>query len=104
MNKEERKFYADLTDTKSWDKVLGSLSTLKEENRILKENTEHNDKVVDKVIWDNRLLKQALIDIKEYVKSQEYDYDDGEYRGKDCCCDGYHILPIIDKVLGGNNE
>jgi len=94
MNKEERKFYADLTDTKSWDKVLGSLSTLKEENRILKENTEHNDKVVDKVIWDNRLLKQALIDIREYVYEHEFcrfgHIDGGE---------ADEIYKIIDKVL-----
>ena len=38
---------------------------LKEENKILKENAENNDKVVDKVNWENQLLKkenQDLID------------------------------------------
>ena len=38
---------------------------LQQENKILKENAEHNDKVVDKVNWENQLLKkenQDLID------------------------------------------
>ena len=38
---------------------------IQQENKILKENAEHNDKVVDKVNWENMLLKkenQDLID------------------------------------------
>lgn len=33
---------------------------LQEENEILKENAIHNDKVVDKVNWENRLLKDTI--------------------------------------------
>ena len=34
--------------------------SLKKENKILRENAEHNDKVVDKVNWENQLLKKQL--------------------------------------------
>ena len=33
---------------------------LKKENKILRENAEHNDKVVDKVNWENQSLKKQL--------------------------------------------
>ena len=36
---------------------LEYVKKLKRENKILKENAEHNDKVVDKVNWENMLLK-----------------------------------------------
>lgn len=41
---------------------------LQEENKILKENAEHNDKVVDKVNWENMLLKNQQ---KEFIKYLE---------------------------------
>ena len=34
--------------------------SLKKENKILRENAEHNDKVVDKVNWENLKLKKEL--------------------------------------------
>ena len=50
---------------------------LQQENKQLKENAENNDKVVDKVNWENQLLKKEnkqLKDnwnkLKEIVKSQ----------------------------------
>ena len=39
--------------------------SLKKENKILRENAEHNDKVVDKVNWENQKLKKQL---EEYKK------------------------------------
>lgn len=46
---------------------------LQQENKILKENAEHNDKVVDKVNWENMLLKkenkQLKAQIEEYQKT-----------------------------------
>ncbi len=41
---------------------------LQEENKILKENSENNDKVVDKVNWENMILK------KENKKLQEENF------------------------------
>ena len=38
--------------------------SLKKENKILRENAEHNDKVVDKVNWENQKLKKELEEYK----------------------------------------
>ena len=38
--------------------------SLKKENKILRENAEHNDKVVDKVNWENLKLKKELEEYK----------------------------------------
>ncbi len=38
---------------------------LQQENKILKENAENNDKVVDKVNWENQLLKKENKQLKE---------------------------------------
>ena len=51
---------------------------LKKENKILRENAEHNDKVVDKFNWENQKLKEEIKRVdernKELVKiCQEFD-------------------------------
>ena len=38
--------------------------SLEKENKILRENAEHNDKVVDKVNWENLKLKKELEEYK----------------------------------------
>ena len=38
---------------------------LQQENKILKENAENNDKVVDKVNWENMLLKKENEQLKD---------------------------------------
>lgn len=40
---------------------------LEQENKILKENAEHNDKVVDKVNWENMLLKKENQQLKSDI-------------------------------------
>ena len=49
------------------------INQLQQENKILKENAKHNDKVVDKVNWENMLLKkenkQLKAQIEEYQKA-----------------------------------
>lgn len=55
------------------DMILRDYIKLLQENRILKENAEHNDKVVDKVNFENQLLKkenkQLKAQIEEYQKA-----------------------------------
>ena len=58
-------------------RLINKNQELKKENKILRENSEHNDKVVGKVNWENQLLKKEnkqLKDnwnkLKEIVKSQ----------------------------------
>ena len=42
-----------------------NIDKLQQENRILRENAEHNDKVVDKFNWENQLLKKENKQLKE---------------------------------------
>ena len=44
---------------------------LQKENKILKENAENNDKVVDKVNWENMLLKKENQELKEKLDKYE---------------------------------
>lgn len=46
---------------------------LEKENKILRENAEHNDKVVDKVNWENQLLKKQLEEINKFKFSYKKD-------------------------------
>ena len=43
------------------------VSPILKENKILKENAEHNDKVVDKVNWENQLLKKENKQLKDLI-------------------------------------
>ena len=60
--------------------LFEELENWKEENKILRENAENNDKVVDNVNWENMLLKKEnkqlkdnWNELKEYInKMQEY--------------------------------
>lgn len=44
---------------------------LQQENKILKENAENNDKVVDKVNWENQLLKKENKQLKIQISARE---------------------------------
>ena len=46
------------------------INQLQQENKILKENAENNDKVVDKVNWENMLLKKENKQLKDELKSK----------------------------------
>lgn len=47
------------------DQILEYINKLQRENKILKENAEHNDKIVDKVNWENLLLKKENKQLKD---------------------------------------
>lgn len=90
MNKEEieelKDFTIDLTDidelalglevcSKKSNMVIqefaDTIIQLQQENKILKENAENNDKVVDKVNWENQLLKKENQQIKDKLSKIE---------------------------------
>ena len=48
---------------------------LNKENKILRENAEHNDKVVDKVNWENKRLSNIISELEKYI-NEKYIYDD----------------------------
>lgn len=47
------------------DDLINSYNVLLKENRILRENAENNDKVVDRVNWENQILKKQLKELEE---------------------------------------
>ena len=59
--------------------------SLKKENKILRENAEHNDKVVDKVNWENRKLKNQQKEFIEWLENEKniYSYDISDYTYED---------------------
>ena len=47
------------------EEIIKEIEQLQQENKILKENAENNDKVVDNVNWENMLLKKENKQIKD---------------------------------------
>ena len=69
MNKRVKEFL----DRSSNYEVIEYIGQLQQENKILKENAENNDKVVDKVNWENQLLKKQNKQLKDnWVKLKKY--------------------------------
>ncbi len=60
MREEEfiTKFYSCDDEEQFLKDIYHNLNCLQQENKILKENADNNDKVVDKINWGNMLLKK----------------------------------------------
>ena len=72
-------------------KIITLTTELYEENEILKENAEKYDKVVNKINWDNELLKKENKQLKDKLSKIKtliinHDFETGEiyykYNGK----------------------
>lgn len=50
--------------------IIEEIEQLQQKNKTLKENAENNDKVVDKVNWENMLLKKENKQLKDELKSK----------------------------------
>lgn len=89
--KQELLFECSSLGSRLSDEIIKN-EQLQQENKILKENAENNDKVVDKVNWKNQLLKKEnkqLKDnwnnLKEYIretKLKEFEKSYGKRFGK----------------------
>lgn len=51
--------------------IQGYVEMIEQENKILRENAENNDKVVDNVNWENQLLKYQLEEYKDKINWYE---------------------------------
>ena len=58
----------EIITQEEFDDVKKAIFKMLKENKILKENSYHNDKVVDKVNWENQLLKKENKQLKEELK------------------------------------
>ena len=75
---------------------LEYVKKLQQENKILRENAEHNDKVVDKVNWENMLLKKENQELKKQVE---------ENKDKINWYENFEINKTIDKLrIKHNNQ
>lgn len=96
------------------DSVDNYIKKLYLENQILKENAEHNDKVVDKVNWKNMLLKKENQQLKDKLSKIEtliinHNCDTGDiyykYNSRFLKSELKHrILEIICKEGSDSNE
>lgn len=66
---------------------------LQQENKILKENAENNDKVVDKVNWENMLLKKENKQLKSIIYELREYMLDIDYRM------GWEYVEYLDRLL-----
>ena len=69
-NKQLKADYGNQVQTER-DMLQQENQELKKENKILRENSEHNDKVVDKVNWENQLLKKQLEEYKNELEKAD---------------------------------
>ena len=76
--------------------VQKAIKQLQQENKILKENAENNDKVVDKVNWENQLLKKENEQLKDnWVKLKKYIKTEIP---EDVFIDTEWFVSILDKI------
>lgn len=73
--------------------LLSYIEQLEKENKILRENAEHNDKVVDKVNWEINILKHNRDKAIEYLE-EKYERPISYY-----CC-----IKETLKILKGDSE
>ena len=81
MDKEEFicKFYSCDNEEQFLKDIYHNLNCLQQENKILRENAENNDKVVDKVNWENMLLKKENQELKSQLKGTTHCFDEEEH-------------------------
>nr|DAU13572.1 MAG TPA: hypothetical protein [Caudoviricetes sp.] len=71
------------------------IKQLQQENKILRENAEHNDKVVDKVNWKNQLLKKENKQLKDNWNRLKEQINNSGRSFKNRC---YDLVCDIDEV------
>ena len=54
---------------KQYNNYIDIIEQLQKENKILRENAENNDKVVDKANWENLKLKEHIEKYEHYCKT-----------------------------------
>ena len=73
--------------------IIEEIEQLQQENKILKENAENNDKVVDKVNWENMLLKKENKQLKSIIYELREHMLDIDYKM------GWEYVEYLDRLL-----
>lgn len=97
VSKDDENIYIEYTK----DDLINSYNVLLKENKILRENAENNDKVVDRVNWENQILKNQQKEFIEWLEreSKEVIRDEG-YHQRICL----GILTKYKEIIGGDSK
>ena len=106
--KEEAKELKEkyLNAVADYETTMSELQELKKENKILRKNAENNDKVVDKVNWENMLLKKENKQLKDnWNKLKEWasNFYNSEEVGRAGCGMRY-TLEKMQELEGSDNN
>ena len=99
MNKEDyNKYYIQGSDHYLIPKdvfmeLFNEMESWREENKILRKNAENNDKVVDKVNWENMLLKKENKQLKSIIYELREHMLDIDYKM------GWQYVEYLDRLL-----
>ena len=98
----------EILKNKKCDKTNGEINfciIIEEELKVMIEIAKRENQELKKYksLYQNEkdhidTLKRIIKKIEEYIKSQEYFYDDGEESGYDCEVDGYKILDLLKEI------
>lgn len=111
----------EIITQEEFDDVKKAIFKMLKENKILKENSYHNDKVVDKVNWENQLLKKqiaildktniqliskldrydAIVDERDELKNQLTTY---QILHRDCKVDNLKNISKIEEMENQQKE
>ena len=75
------------------EEIIKEIEQLQQKNEILKENAENNDKVVDKVNWENMLLKKENKQLKSIIYELREYMLDIDYKM------GWEYVEYLDRLL-----
>ena len=91
---DKRLIISDKTEVQTFTRYIDTTITeLQQENKILKENAENNDKVVDKVNWENMLLKKENKQLKSIIYELREYMSDIDYKM------GWQYVEYLDRLL-----
>lgn len=74
LNELLNKIYYEYLDSHEAEEFIIYFKRLKKENERLKENAEHNDKVVDKARWNEMIYKSRCEKANQYIKKNTHEY------------------------------
>lgn len=80
------------------ERIQKCINELLQENKILKENAENNDKVVDKVNWENQLLKKENKELKKQLEEYKNPIKYFKYANKNVTEENKQLKDKLSKI------
>lgn len=77
---------------------------LKKENERLRKNAEHNDKVVDKINWENKILNNNWNELKDNLTDYKYVLESQKENVEGLDIFEEHALDILEEIINKIQE